>query len=446
MTGFLDKVNFSKIIKILVITAYPVGLLGMTVFAFPVGPIYLFPYRILIPIIWLFVIIWAVRERGNLILPFLRIKGFGLFLLIWLVYSILSINWAMDQISAVRQVIFLFYGFSLIFFSVAFFDSADDLSLVAKVWLVFLGFTYIIGVFETLTGHHLPGSGVSFTDYERFRYAPTAVFYNQNDFATYLSLSAPFLLSGLIFSKKRIIRASSLLSFGVLLYLLEATSSRSNYLALLLVILYFFFVAYSNQRSRRVLYGVISISLVVPMLFPKRILVLINSGLVYFQGLVLGISKGVGSLSIRLNLARNGFRFLVATWGFGVGAGNVERWMQTRAQFDIGFITNIHNWFLEVLVNYGIFIFAGYGIFYLGLMVKIATILRLHQNDQKMKVMGVALLGSLIGFFFASMSSSSIMALKPHWMIFAMALAYVNIGLNKTHRDGSKQDLKEKSS
>ncbi|MDK2897346.1 MAG: teichuronic acid biosynthesis glycosyltransferase TuaC [Candidatus Atribacteria bacterium] len=37
-----------------------------------------------------------------------------------------------------------------------------------------------------------------------------------------------------------------------------------------------------------------------------------------------------------------------------------------------------------------------------------------------------ALLLALVGFFFASISSSSIMAFNPQWLLFAFALAFLN--------------------
>ena len=37
-----------------------------------------------------------------------------------------------------------------------------------------------------------------------------------------------------------------------------------------------------------------------------------------------------------------------------------------------------------------------------------------------------ALLVSIIGFFVASMSSSSILAFKPQWLLFAFSLSFIN--------------------
>ena len=45
-----------------------------------------------------------------------------------------------------------------------------------------------------------------------------------------------------------------------------------------------------------------------------------------------------------------------------------------------------------------------------------------------------ALLVSLVGFFFASVSSSSIMAFNPQWLLFAFALSYLNYFRNKEEK------------
>ena len=45
-----------------------------------------------------------------------------------------------------------------------------------------------------------------------------------------------------------------------------------------------------------------------------------------------------------------------------------------------------------------------------------------------------ALLVSLIGFFFASVSSSSIMDFNPQWFLFAFALSYLNYFRNKEEK------------
>ena len=139
MISFLDKITSDKVIKFLIYSVYAAGFIGMSVFAFKVGDIHIFPYRVLIPLVWLILTYRVIRNRGFLDIQPIKVKTFGLFLLVWLIYSILSINWAIDKASAFKHVVFLFLSFSVIFFTVVFFDSIDDLRTVSVIWLVFLG-------------------------------------------------------------------------------------------------------------------------------------------------------------------------------------------------------------------------------------------------------------------------------------------------------------------
>jgi len=126
-----------------------------------------------------------------------------------------------------------------------------------------------------------------------------------------------------------------------------------------------------------------------------------------------------------MNLARNGLIFLYSTAGFGVGAGNAEYWMANFARYDTAGILNLHNWWLEILINYGIFVFIGYVVMYIGIILKLWH--AWHKAvDRKERMIAEALLLAFIGFFFASISSSSIMAFNPQWLLFAFALAFLN--------------------
>lgn len=435
MNKFLDKLTYHKVTKILTIAVYPAGLLGMSVFAFDVGPFHIFPYRILLPIIWVMVIARVINNKGSLFNTPLKVKTFGIFLLIWLVYSIVSIIWAMDKTDAIIHVIYLFLSFSLILFSVVFFDSIEDLYIVSSIWLVFLGLVIILGIIETITGFHLPVSRY----YQISKLIPTGVFYNQNDLATFLSLSTPFLLSYFLFTKKTIYRLIFLASFLALLYVMISTGSRANFLALILELGYFTIVFFTLQTNRKEIYLLLSSFVLVFLIFPKLVADKFTAVMFNLQSIVKQFSTQTYSIGHRMSLARNGLLFLISTWGFGVGAGNLEHWMMTRAHYEIERSYNIHNWFLEVLVNYGVLIFFGYVAFLAGMIYWIYHMLRTHKDDHKMKVIGVGILGSLIGFMVASISSSSIVAFKPHWMIYAIGLSYINIGLNTTHREG--QDI-----
>jgi teichuronic acid biosynthesis protein TuaE len=137
------------------------------------------------------------------------------------------------------------------------------------------------------------------------------------------------------------------------------------------------------------------------------------------------MDSGFGSVGIRLNLVRNCLVFLGHSFGFGVGAGNAEYYMQNFSVYDTQGITNPHNWWGEILTDYGLFIFVGYVLIYMSILYNLWR-MRTKLSDGQEKMICEALLVGLVIFFFASMSSSSIMAFTPQWLFFAFALGFLN--------------------
>ena len=148
------------------------------------------------------------------------------------------------------------------------------------------------------------------------------------------------------------------------------------------------------------------------------------------------------SVGIRINLIKNSLLCLSKSFGFGVGTGNAEYCIENYGVYWTKDIVNVHNWWLEILTNYGIFVFAGYLIFYLSLIrslykyhKQLTTYKKPPKTENKQltteRMICEVLLISLIGFFLASISSSSIMAFNPQWLLFAFSLAFLNYSRQK---------------
>jgi teichuronic acid biosynthesis protein TuaE len=209
------------------------------------------------------------------------------------------------------------------------------------------------------------------------------------------------------------------------LHLIVITGSRANMIAVPLELVFLvLLLTNTRQKSKIVVCAVVFLTISQFFLFDT--IHVLFSGLTEELGsLVIPQEFGSGSLLIRVNLIRNGLEFLYSTAGFGVGAGNAEYWMAHSSIFETYGILNPHNWWLEILINYGIFIFMGYTVFYLFIIRSLLSIYREIKNVGD-KMICEALLVSLVGFFFASISSSSIMALEIQWLLFAFALAFIN--------------------
>jgi len=400
------------------------GVIGAAFLAVDIGAFSLFPYRILLLSLWLFVLICIVY-RGRLNISHIRVKPYIYFLMFWIFYAILSIAWAASSIDAIRDIIFLFMGLSIIFLVVFYFRNLKDLKRFFDLWLLILLPLIALGFWNYLTGNHLSISTLIYAE-ERLRFAPTAVFHNQNDFATYLALSIPFILAFIRYNRNIAQLLLGIIMLVTSLFLIVVTFSRVNYLAVFMGTTFWLIFL---LKVREKIKAVVLIGLVAALLFvgfPGKIQNLFRT--VDTQVSMLHsetTQSGGGSLSVRYNLVRNSFIFLGNSLGFGVGAGNVEYHMANSPVYETSGRINVHNWWVEILTNYGIFIFTGYVVFYLGLLISLYKIYR-RLTDTSERMICEASLVSLVIFFFSSMSSSSIMALRPQWILFAFALGFLN--------------------
>jgi len=143
------------------------------------------------------------------------------------------------------------------------------------------------------------------------------------------------------------------------------------------------------------------------------------------------------SLGIRLNLIKNALYFTVNSAGFGVGAGNVEYYMANYNIYPVYEVTNVHNWWAEILANYGLFILAGYFILYLSMILNLWRVYKKISNRTE-KMICEGLLMGWVGFFIASGAPSSIIAFEPQWIYLGFMLAFLNYFKIKETVEGSK--------
>jgi len=417
----IKAVSLQKGLLYLTIVA---GFIGSAFLTIPVGPIHIFPYRVLLPLLW-FIFAMGILLQGRVDLSHIKVKPYLQFLLLWLLYAILSLAWAVAKTDAIRGIIFLFMAVSVIFFVVYYFSNSKDLKRLYYLWLVVLGGLLLVGFWEHLTGHHLSVSGFYGETRARFMFIPTGVFRNPNDFATYLALSIPFVFALVRYRRSIFARGVGLVVLGASFYLIIVTYSRANYLAVILELLFLFMFLFRLKAKIKtvILGGLLILALVIALPGPtQRITGTIGEQI---ESITSPWSLTYGSTGVRINLAKNSLIFLGRTGGFGVGVGNAEYWMSNFPVYNTRGITNAHNWWDELLVDYGIFIFAGYILFYLALIARLYRIHR-HLSNGTDKMICEALLVALVGFFLASISSSSIMTLRPQWFLFAFALAFLN--------------------
>ncbi|WP_085522146.1 O-antigen ligase family protein [Tuberibacillus sp. Marseille-P3662] len=412
-------------ITVLTIKAWLISsFLGAAFFSIGVGPFSLFAYRLLAIVVFLFFFI-QLFKRNTDILKWgqIRVKPFIGYLMGWLCYAFLSLVWVNSFSLGVKGFIFLFLGILPIFVVVFYFKTLADYIDFFYIWLGMTAFLVAIGVWEHITGNHLSTSRIVNSpvwDQD----IPTAVFFNQNDYATFLTLSLFFIIAFIKHIRNVHFKIYGTLLLVVSLYLIYVTDSRANFLAIAFgVVCWFFFL--TNYKERRwILTGGGLLALLGVVVYHSKVLSLIDklTNMFSFFGGEVATGK---SIDIRINLIKNSLLFLVDTFGLGVGSNNAKYYIDHYSIFPTYTVLDIHNWWVEIAVNYGIFVFIGYLVLYLSLLISLYRIYKSTDNGKE-KMICEALLGGMFVFIFASISPSSILTLHYQWIFFAFTIGFLN--------------------
>ncbi|MDQ0218432.1 O-antigen ligase domain-containing protein [Peribacillus cavernae] len=409
--------------------------LGPGIISFRVGPISLFPYRILLPVAMLAALYyWLFKKEEHSIINRQPVKPVLLFLLGWLCFGFISLLWAESLIDGIKELVFLGLGIFLILLFTTFFNHRKDYTIVLYIWLTALLFIIVLGFWNHFTKQALPVSRMYDAPlYIRGR--PTAVFKNENDLASFLALSVFLLLPFLHYSKRWMLKLIAVFMLLSSLYLINLTLSRANLLAVIIGALFWFLFFTTKKEKQYTLYAVAVVGIVGMVLFADRFLILFNDVFQTILSLFQPSQNPSDSNDIRVNLIKNALLFLSNTFGFGIGAGNIEHFINSHAKYSTMGTLNLHNWWIEILVQYGFIAFAGYVITYIWMIVTLLKLFFKSTNNQD-RSLSEALCTTIVVFSLASISPSSIMTLNYSWVLWAFAIGYINFRY--------KNDLKQK--
>lgn len=332
------------------------------------------------------------------------------FITIILLYSVLiTIVSGLDDTN--RSALFSIVVSLLILLSLVFItDNINDVEKIIFSIIIAFSINILLGYYNIITGNHFTEVDPLHTRYgTKF---PLAFFGNPNNYATFIMLSSMItFFSFLAFNKNRIIKLSLIVVSFPLIY---ASGSRANIFGFYLFIFLMIFFSVFEKKI---------------IMFRKYIVIvgtlLIITGiylLVYRFDNVLEIymnlftSKGnESSDSVRLFLIRDAFLQSVKSYSLGIGVGNSIRLNGI----------NYHNMYLEILVEYGLFVFS---IFIYSLFKPFFTIKKIFPKYTYPFYLTFPIIFSII-----SMSPSSLVRDKIMWIILLMvymSFTYINNGIN----------------
>jgi O-antigen ligase len=179
-----------------------------------------------------------------------------------------------------------------------------------------------------------------------------------------------------------------------------------------------------RARGRLVVAGAVAalaVLLVVPAVLGGGPIELDQRTVTKFDFGILGqqLETREGSGGVRASLLSDGLELVGETDGLGVGAGNAESHVRSLANFPG--VANLHNWWLEVLVNGGIVGFALYLLFYLTLLRRQIRAAR-RTEDPFVRYMAMAGALALIGWILGSIGPSTAIHFAPMWIVFGLSM------------------------
>lgn len=386
--------------------------LNQSLLSLNIGFFSLFLYRLLLIVAAGLFLLQILKEKK---LPEywneVKVKGVLGFLLFWLGYGAVSLLWAKSFIEGIKYLFLLGLGIAFVFLAVFTFRKLTRLYLFFGIWMVMTAGLLLLGFMNHFLHIQLPTSTLYGASEYKLGY-PTAVFFNQNDFATFLTISVFFYLGAAKNSKNVLLKTASILLALMCVYTIVLTESRASLLAV---------------GGGMALY----LFLLLPPLLKKI------AGIGGVAGLILGgafVLNKLGEMSenadpqasnlVRLNLLKNTFHYLLDTFGFGVGAGNLPFYLKNEPIYETDSVVEVHNWLAEIIGNFGLPGFLGYVTMYAFLFL---SLYQIYQRSKEHKALLEAGMMGLAAFLISSISPSSVSNLYFHWVFLGFVISTVSV-------------------
>lgn len=344
------------------------------------------------------------------------------FIFLWFIYAFFTLAWVRDYIAWIKAVFFIGLGFLLIkIFSKYLKSNIDIIRSFQMIFPVIL-FHNIIGWYELITGKYWFLSDERHFRYLNYNY-PVSTFGNTNDYAVFLMFSFFILYICLMNSSKVIIKLLYIASMISTVSLLVSTGARAALIGLIIGVIFIVFYSVQRKQTRRLVLSVLIAFIIVALLNPNVIMSFFGN---IESELDFNFSSQNNSEFVRINLIKNGISFLISTFGFGTGAGNIEFWMENYRIYDTGRVLNIHNWWMEILVGYGIIIFLLYILFYYKLFFNMRYKFKTSKNKRDLTI-SLGIMSIMGGYVIASIGSSSNIIAEWLWVFWAIVITYEGI-------------------
>ena len=362
-----------------------------------------------------------IKERST------YIKKITNFLVAWSLFSVFSLFRSKAFFSTIINEFFMIFGTTSILILLINIDNTKKLINIFKTIEIAMIANTIYALLLYYTGHSVYGG----------------FYYNVNDLATFFLIGIPVQCVLLInLETTKCTKIVKIISIIIEIYVFNLLDSRACVLGVIVGILGILFIVISKRNTNKIkeIFTVIKKnkrnSIVVGIILS---IIILTSTILIIKSKFQPHYTNLHSTNVRINLIYNGFEFLKQHMLFGIGSGNMDYYMQNHAIYPTNNITNMHNYWMEILVTYGIVIFIIFCICYLKTIIEIIKKYMCSKTKEESSIC-IMLLFFLIAFIIGSISSSNNMTKEWIWLLAGIIIAYINI----TTENSVKEDEKNK--
>jgi teichuronic acid biosynthesis protein TuaE len=360
----------------------------------------------------------------------------NLFVTIWFLFAVFSNLWSEDKVLSSFYSIIIFFIFSIFYIVNNFITNQKKLEITIKILFTLFIIELFLSLLESYTSFRWPFSPLSKYSYifgvnqevefsiDKMDYLfsmPTGFRANPNNLSIVLTMFLPFVLAlkkihyrilGSLSIVICIINSSSrgvLIAFFLGIILFYGLKKMKFLFAIFIVSIFSLFMLISfeayfkNNQNEKIREGYSSIEVL----------------LKYIKFNEIG-SDGGASLDVRKALIHNGIQSFKNNPILGIGAGNST----ILSNF------SIHNFWLEILVDYGIILFLFFLYFYFSTIYKLFRVSKYSKNEY-LKEFSYCFFISLLITALSIVVASSVIYLLPFWLMLAISISLINVDKNQ---------------
>lgn len=420
-------------------------------------------YRVMIPVITLGLLFVALKkykmeyfkQESKILFVFLGVMFF------WIGYGavLLFVSPYAELRAGLKELLALFLGMCSVYCIKEICDTRKSIDYFLKALRVICIFLMFFAVFEHLTNIHLETSriyipigyektGISaFAWFKLSRiYLSSTFFYNVNDFCALLGVLLPlFFYDPQKKYKENLINA---VWFFLGIFILSVNDATIVFTGVIIALVGYILLLRTHILQMVGILGATAFTnlygtnLMVKAIknLKKMFILRSNSASDKYLSELDGISAGVeqattveeallsqivraqagrGSLYTRIAMNLDSWDLFVETKGLGVGPAGFMLYFQKNGGRT--YLVNPHNWWLEVLSQYGIFVFIAYVGF---ILYEFITLIRIYLNNKKSQY--AIVIAMCLSFVVASIAPSSFLGYSYQWILPGICMCLID--------------------